>query len=71
MTDFIFNTGGGPASNLGDGRDEGLERPVDLKFGPDGNLYVLDFGQATFKHGQLKAENGTGKIFVLEPTAGH
>lgn len=67
VTDFLFNTQGGPASEHSEGRGEGMERPVDLKFGPDGSLYILDFGQATFKHGQLKAENGTGKLFVLEP----
>ena len=61
MTDFIFNTEGGPASMLSEGRSEGLERPVDLKFGPDGKLYLLDFGQAAYKHGQLKAESGYGK----------
>lgn len=70
VTDFMFNTEGGPASDLSEGRGEGLERPVDLKFGPDGNLYILDFGQATFKHGHLEAESGTGKIFVLEPETG-
>jgi glucose/arabinose dehydrogenase len=68
VTDFIFNTEGGPANKLSEGRREGLERPVDLKFGPDGNLYVLDFGQATYKHGELTAESGTGKIFILQPT---
>jgi len=67
VVDFIYNTNGGPASKHSEGRDEGVERPVDVKFGPDGNLYVLDFGQATFKHGHLKAENGTGKLYILEP----
>jgi hypothetical protein len=67
VSDFIYNTDGGPASKLSSGRDEGIERPIDVKFGPDGNLYILDFGQAMFKHGRLKAAGGTGKIFILEP----
>ena len=67
VMDFLYNTDGGPASSLNEGRHEGIERPMDLKFGPDGNLYVLDFGQASFKHGHLKAESGTGKIFILQP----
>ena len=35
----------GPGSRYGSlGR--GLERPIEVKFGPDGAMYVLDFGQA-------------------------
>jgi hypothetical protein len=67
VSDFIYNTEGGPCSKLSQGRWEGIERPIDVKFGPDGNLYILDFGQAMYKHGQLKATGGTGKIFILEP----
>ncbi|MGA2443337.1 MAG: hypothetical protein ABSH08_20485, partial [Tepidisphaeraceae bacterium] len=70
VMDFIYNTQGGPASMLGEGRAVGLERPIDVKFGPDGNLYILDFGQAIYKHGELQTESGTGKIFVLAPVAG-
>jgi hypothetical protein len=67
VTDFVFNTEGGPASKLSEGGGTAMERPVDLKFGPDGKLYILDFGQAEYKHGQLTTDNGSGKIFVLEP----
>jgi glucose/arabinose dehydrogenase len=68
VSGFIFNTLGGPASELSDGRGQGIERPVDVKFSPDGQaLYVLDFGKAVYKHGHLQAESGTGKIFVLVP----
>ena len=67
VSPFIYNTGGGPSSKCDVGRGEGIERPIDVKFGPDGNLYILDFGQAVFKNGQLKASGGTGKILILEP----
>jgi hypothetical protein len=67
VMDFIYNTQGGPASQLSEGSNVGLERPIDVKFGPDGNLYILDFGQAVYKHGELQTETGTGKIFVLAP----
>jgi glucose/arabinose dehydrogenase len=67
VMDFIYNTQGGPASMLSEGSNVGLERPIDVKFGPDGNLYILDFGQAVYKHAQLETESGTGKIFVLMP----
>jgi hypothetical protein len=71
VNDFIFNTEGGPGSALSDGGSEALERPIDVKFGVDGNLYILDFGKATFKHGQLKAVDGSGKMYILQPSPNH
>ncbi len=41
---FLRNRHPGPASAHGSG---GVERPVDVKFGPDGSMYVLDFGVST------------------------
>jgi len=67
--DFIYNTAGGPASQLRHGGDEALERPIDVKFGPDGNLYILDFGRMRMVDGQEKVSGGTGKIFRLIPAA--
>jgi len=49
-----------------------LERPIDVKFGPDGSLYILDFGQMEMKNGKPEVKRGTGKIFKLvasEPEA--
>jgi glucose/arabinose dehydrogenase len=70
VKDFIYNSQGGPASGLPDGAGQGIERPIDVKFGPGGALYILDFGKARMKHGHLKTDDGTGKIFICEPAAG-
>lgn len=41
---FAENEGGGPASHRGV-NGQGLERPFDVKFGPDGAMYVVDYGE--------------------------
>ena len=66
MDEFIRNTEGIPASKMG--RDvEALERPIDVKFGPDGRLYILDYGKMEMRDGNERATPGSGRIFVLEP----
>ncbi len=67
VKDFIYNTMGGPASRLPSGRDQAMERPIDPKFGPDGNLYILDFGYVRMKGAHEKSADGTGKIFIVSP----
>ncbi|HYE17896.1 MAG TPA: hypothetical protein VEA69_05605 [Tepidisphaeraceae bacterium] len=67
VEDFVRNTQEGPASRRG--RDAaGLERPVDVKFGPDGAMYILDFGQLQMKNGRADVKGGTGRIFRLSGT---
>lgn len=64
---FARNRGTGasePASKL-DLRN-GFERPVDVKIGPDGNIYVLDFGAFVTAAGEPKAMPKTGKVFRIE-----
>jgi glucose/arabinose dehydrogenase len=68
VRDFIKNVQPGPASQHGGSERKQLERPVDVKFGPDGALYILDFGQARMKNGTLEAKGGTGRIFRLLPS---
>ncbi|HUB26105.1 MAG TPA: hypothetical protein VL992_11800, partial [Tepidisphaeraceae bacterium] len=68
VTDFVYNTQGGPASALGLW-GQTLERPIDVKFGPDGALYILDYGYMTVKDGRPDVAAGTGKIWRLMPAA--
>lgn len=66
IENFVRNAKGGPASLLPAG--EGLlERPVAVKFGKNGKLYILDFGVAEYKSGKEKVRRGTGCLYVLEP----
>lgn len=68
LTTYLRNRGDGdpePSSTL-DFRN-GFERPVDVRIGPDGSLYVLDFGAFITLGGKPKAFPKTGKLFVIEP----
>lgn len=69
-TDFVFNT-----TNIS-GRTpneavELLERPVDVKFSPDGSMYILDCGRVDYDaDGQPKTIHPrTGKLYRLQRTA--
>ena len=42
---FVQNARRGPASGQG-AMGQGIERPFDVKFGPDGAMYIVDFGVA-------------------------
>jgi hypothetical protein len=62
-TDFLVNKSGKPASAVrGDG---GLERPIQLEYAPDGNLYLVDFGVIDVDQNGLKAIPGTGVVWRL------
>jgi glucose/arabinose dehydrogenase len=66
--DFIRNTAGVPARLTDRKTPDELERPVDVKFGPDGALYVLDMGRMEVRNGREVVVRGTGQIFRLVPT---
>jgi glucose/arabinose dehydrogenase len=68
VEDFVRNTRGVPAHQL-DRRiaRQALERPVDVKFGPDGSLYILDMGRMEVKNGKERIFAATGQVFRLVP----
>jgi glucose/arabinose dehydrogenase len=67
VADFIRNTQTGPASLHGNDRDQ-LERPITLRFGPDGSLYILDFGRMRMRDGKEDVAASTGKVYRLLPS---
>jgi glucose/arabinose dehydrogenase len=65
VEEFIHNTRFLPASKCGQ-RGSAMERPIDVKIGPDGAMYVLDFGEVEYKSdGRERIAGGTGKLFKL------
>jgi glucose/arabinose dehydrogenase len=65
VKDFVRNTSGTPASMQAWGT-VALERPCDVKVGPDGAIYILDFGQMENDSAIPRYHNGTGSLFKLE-----
>jgi len=67
--DFAANRIEGPASLL---RHGGFERPSHCAFGPDGALYVVDFGkiQIAPEVGGVRVVAGTGALWRIRPTGG-
>lgn len=67
VREFVFNPSMLPASRTG--HEMALERPVDVKFGPDGALYILDFGEMTLRGSEERVTKRTGRIYRLAPEA--
>jgi glucose/arabinose dehydrogenase len=68
LRDFVKNVRPGPASQHDGGGGYELERPIDVKFGPDGALYILDYGKMRVRDGRFDASSGTGRIYRLIPS---
>lgn len=62
---FMGNKSGKPASVSKGG---GIERPIQLEWGPDGELYVVDFGVIEFSKKGMKAHPNTGIIWRVMRT---
>lgn len=65
INDFAVNRVQGPASKLFHG---GFERPSSCAFGPDGALYVVDFGEIKIapEKGGIRMKQGTGALWRIK-----
>lgn len=64
--DYIYNTTQQPAHLLGK-NSPALERPIDVKFGPDGALYILDYGRVEWNSSSPKIKTHTGRVLRVAP----
>jgi glucose/arabinose dehydrogenase len=67
--DFAVNKMTGPASKL---PHDGFERPSHCQFGPDGALYVVDFGiiHIAPERGAIRQQIGTGSLWRIRRVSG-
>ena len=61
--DFIFNAS---VANEDGKNSDVLYRPFDVKFGPDGSMYVLDIGRLDVKGGKIVPVGRSGKIMRMD-----
>ena len=68
VVDFAVNTIAGPASKL---PHAGFERPSHCQFGPDGALYVVDWGEIHIapEAGGVRMKKGTGTLWRIRRTS--
>ena len=69
VVDFAVNRIAGPASKL---PHAGFERPSHCAFGPDGALYVVDWGEIGIapEVGGVRMQQGTGTLWRIRRTEG-
>ena len=67
VSPFLANKNSGAASTHSAG---GLEHPSDVVFGPDGAMYVTDWGVAHITVDGLKLEPDTGVVWRIAPATG-
>lgn len=67
--DFAVNKMTGPASKL---PHDGFERPSHCQFGPDGALYIVDFGiiHIAPEAGAIRQQIGTGSLWRIRRVSG-
>src|SRR5206468_6633283 len=69
IVDFAVNKIAGPASKL---PHRGFERPSHCQFGPDGALYVVDWGEIEIapEAGGVRMQAGTGTLWRIRRSGG-
>jgi glucose/arabinose dehydrogenase len=67
LHEFVGNPRPGPASKQG-AKGRGLERPFDVAFGPDGAMYITDFGLVEVTPGGYIWTPETGRIWKVSRT---
>jgi glucose/arabinose dehydrogenase len=69
VVDFAVNKIAGPASML---PHQGFERPSHCRFGPDGALYVVDYGiiKIAPEAGGIRSQEGSGALWRIRRTDG-
>ncbi len=67
VEDFLTNAIPGEAAKHGLG---GLEHPSDVSFGPDGAMYVADWGVVRFSTDGLKLEANSGVVWKITAAEG-
>ncbi len=67
VSDLAVNCSGRPASQSED--EAGLERPIQARFGPDGALYIVDFGRLELAEDGWVAPAGDGVIWRMAQSA--
>jgi glucose/arabinose dehydrogenase len=65
--DFLTNRSGRPAFAT-ERANGGFNRPISVAFGPDGALYVVDFGIIALEPTGMKAQPGTGVVWKITRT---
>jgi glucose/arabinose dehydrogenase len=63
MMPFVSNATFKPASRSN--REGGLERPIDVKFGPDGAMYIVDFGVLQITEQGINPIPQTGAVWKI------
>jgi glucose/arabinose dehydrogenase len=63
MMPFVSNATFKPASRSN--KEVGLERPIDVKFGPDGAMYIVDFGVLQITEQSIKPVPQTGAVWKV------
>ena len=72
LTPFVRNQRPGPASGQPPAGEDGIERPFGVRFGPDGAMYVVDYGEVMIDFTQAppyQYQTNTGALWRVTATA--